>query len=397
MNDFYFLFPLNILPAFFILSLGLYALMKNREDYLARLFFYFCLCTWFNGVTAAFYRTALNVADAQAWNAFYTTSFFLGLVVFVHFCVAFNYRKPIEKVGLYLLLYLPVAAIFLVDRLTDWIDLEYKRSSFGYFFSTSGPLDWLRVLLLVTYVLAGISQLYNAYRKAHDPMVKKQAQMIMLGMFFPLILGTISDELLPQFTSSYVPLLTFSFFFMTIFLFIAVTRYRFAHLSPSAAVETTVDSIPDAIVATDLAGNINFCNPPAADLFQDPLINKNLADFSDTAEIKEKTEAFLAGRKDPVIFETRYNKSAGPSFPAEVNCSPVRGKEGEVFGIMWNIADLSENFALKQALVKKQAELKDKIREIGRLNEFMNGRDARLEELKREANDYRAQLGLLPH
>ena len=396
MNDFYFLFPLNILPAFFILSLGLYALIKNREDYLARLFFYFCFCTWLNGITASFYRTAINVANAQLWNVFYTTSFFLGLVVFVHFCVVFNYRKPIKNIGLYLLLYLPVAAIYLVDRSTDWINLVYKRSSFGYFFSTSGPLDWLRILLLVIYVLAGIGLLYGAYRQARDPMVKKQALMIMLGMFFPLIMGTISDEILPQFTTNYIPLLTFSFFFMSLFLFIALTRYRFAHLSPGAAVETTVAAIPEAVLATDLAGKINYCNSQAAELFQDPLINKNLAAFSGNGEITNRLDAFLTSKKMSTKFETTYKKSTGPAFPAEVNCSLIKEKGDEAFGIMWEIADLSDDFALKQALVKKQTELKDKIREIGRLNEFMNGRDSRLVELKREANDCRSQLGMPP-
>jgi hypothetical protein len=175
-----------------------------------------------------------------------------------------------------------------------------------------------------------------------------------------------------------------SLFVMCFFLFIAVVRYHFAELSPALAVEATISSIPDAVIATDPAGNVVFCNYSSNLLFRDGLINRNLFLFSPGGELQGRIAAFFGGSADSQKFEAVFRKGNGDLFASEATCSRLQAEGDILLGILWNIRDRSADLEIKNTLMMKREETQKKINEIGKMNVFMEGREARLEELRGE-------------
>jgi len=390
-NDFLPLYILNIFPAFVILSMGIYILYKNGRDPLNQAFGLSCILICINGISAPLYRGAINLPDVKFWYSFYVSSLLFSLAAYLQFCIVYYLKQPIKRLSIYAGIYFPMLVIFFLDKFTTLINITFIRSAVGFYYAVSGPLDIIRYPILVAYPFIGIIFLQRAYSEAPDPTSKKQALMMIVGTMFPLIIGSFTDEILPIFTNRYLPLLMFSFTFMSIFIFIAITRYRFAQISPDMAVEDTIAAIPDALLTTDLKGNISYCNKYSTELFGDALVNKNFLRFSQNHSLKQNFELLLSRSIDHQRFETALRRSDGSAFLSETNCSIIKGPGGSSYGLLWNIRDLTSDFDLKNALLKKQKELEERIKELGRMNEFMSGREERLDELRKEIEELKAK------
>lgn len=384
MADFLYFYILNLLPGFLVLSLGFFAFSKNPREPLNRLFLGFTFLSAASGVVGVFYRTATNVTEAANWDIFYSTAFYSSIGAFLHFCLVFYFRKGLNFFRFWIFIYPPIFAVLLLEHFSDLINRTFTRGHFGYFQAVAGPLDIYRYLFLVAYIITGIFFLYKSYRESTDQAVKKQAQMIIWGVILPLVIGSVTDQLLPYFNIRYGSFVMFSLFFMSFFLFIAITRYRFAQITPELAVESTVSCIPDPLLVSDNAGNIAYCNNFAMELFKSPLVNENLSLFAERTDMEGLIRSLSARGVDSEKMELDLRSQDGTVFSAELSCSTIKSADGESLGLLWTIRDLSDDIKLKNDLVKKSTEIGEKIGELERMNKFMAGRDARLEELRSE-------------
>ena len=392
MEEFVYFYPLNIFPAFILLSLGIYILSKNTRQTINRIFACFTFGLFLSGINGVMYRTSFNAAEARLWDFSYYTPLFFSFAFLLHFCYVFYRRQPVRDPRIYLAIYLPIPALIYLERFTRLVNDHYFRDSLGHFYAAAGPLELARYVVLIAYPLVGIYFLYRTFRENTDPFLKKQALVVISGLIFPLVIGSLTDEILPLIGIQTGSFLLFSFLFMAIFLVVGITRYQFGRVSLDAAVDTTVWAIPAAVLTTDLKGNVTYCNPPSNELFGSYLYNKNLADLEQGKELEAKIGEIIQNRSLSKI-EVDLKRGNNSIFRAEMNGSLIVDQKSGFRALLWDVHDLSFDLELKASLLKKQAELNNKIDELRRLNEFMAGREERLHELRQEATELRTETG----
>ena len=390
MEEFIYFYPLNIFPAFILLSLGIYILSKDIRQTLNRIFACFTFALFLSGIDGVMYRTSFNAVEARLWDFSYYTPLFFSFAFLLHFCYVFYRRQPVRDLRTYLAIYLPIPALLYLERFTRLINDHYFRDQLGHFYAASGSLEFARYLVLIVYPLAGIYFLYRTFRGNTDPFVKKQAVVVICSLVFPLVIGSLTDEILPLIGIQTGSFLLFSFLFMAIFLVVGITRYQFGRVSLDAAVDTTVWAIPAAILTTDLHGNVTYCNPPSNELFGSYLYNRNLTDLEKGKKLEAKITEIIQNRSVSRV-DVELMRGDSHPFQAEMNGSLIVDPKSGFLAMLWDVQDLSFDLELKASLLKKQDELSTKINELRRLNEFMAGREERLNELRKEATELGAQ------
>jgi hypothetical protein len=270
------------------------------------------------------------------------------------------------------------------------------RDVLGHFYAAAGPLELTRYFILICYPLIGIYYLIKSYREANNRFIKRQALLIIIGLTFPLIIGSLTDELLPLYGIEIGSFLIASFLVMVVCIFYAIVRYKFGQISPALAVESTIASIPDSIIVTDIDGQIIYCNESAINLLKNPLINTNINSYY-KLNINDRIQAFAHDAAELLKFDIDLLSGQGQFFAAEANCTKLKSATGEFHGLLWDIRDLSSDQKLKYDLNEQREQLNLKISELRRLNEFMSGREERLQELRNEHALYRSRLNLPPN
>jgi len=391
------LYILYVIFGFVPLPLGIYALIKNKNEPLNRSFFLLCLFMTLTGLSAVLYRTSYNFIDAPLWDAFYDITFYAAMGFYVLVCIFFRDRKGFTNPLYFLLIYVPFFIMLYGERFTKLFDSGYFRTFYGLK-TYGGPLDLFRFFFIfVFYGILGFALLISAYRKKRTPIVRRQVGLMIGGSLAPIIIGGITEEILPS-VFGIVPfsLLTFGFAIWATCLFIAVTRYRLAQVTPDMAVEAISLTLPTALIATDLTGQITYCNSTSVELFKDGLIGKNLVQFSKGEKVKEVASNLSRGISSE-WFEADLKKSDSSVFPSDIHCSTIAEKDNKIMGLLWDIRDLTVDLELKQKILGKQKELKEKIVEVEQMNEMMKGREARFDELVKDLNLLRKEFDLPPY
>lgn len=116
---------------------------------------------------------------------------------------------------------------------------------------------------------------------------------------------------------------------------------------------------PDAIVATDLAGNITECNEKLCELCgldRHLLLGKNALRFfkENPAELFEKIAPKETGSDGVVLFETEVKLNNRAKFPAEFSVNVLSDENENPVGYVAIVRDLSERKALEQRLFKSE-------------------------------------------
>jgi diguanylate cyclase (GGDEF)-like protein/PAS domain S-box-containing protein len=119
-----------------------------------------------------------------------------------------------------------------------------------------------------------------------------------------------------------------------------------------------IDASPDAIVVTDLAFNIIFCNSPAAALYgcDDPaqLVGLNALErgsIAETTHAHNQIEALLQNGTAGGTTESVVGRTDGTSFAAELSASYINGADGEPLAVRCIVRDVSERKRTERALV----------------------------------------------
>lgn len=125
-----------------------------------------------------------------------------------------------------------------------------------------------------------------------------------------------------------------------------------------------VNAVGDAVMATDLQGNITFWNKAAETVYgwnAGEVLGKNIAEVTPSDEMMESAseimDYIMKGKTWSGEFLVR--RKSGESFPALVTDSPLFDSEGQIIGIIGVSRDISERRKAEKNLVESEERFKD--------------------------------------
>jgi PAS domain S-box-containing protein len=161
---------------------------------------------------------------------------------------------------------------------------------------------------------------------------------------------------------------------------------------PEAVLKDIVNRSPDAIVITDLLGNIIFASKMAFDLlgynYDEDVTGKSVTtwiapDFKMKAVENIKNVVMKTPSKDNAY---KMVKRDGSTIWADINATLLFNEAGMPRAIVSFVHDVTQRKEMEETL-------KAKLNEVEALNETMVGRENKMAELKKEVNDLLRELG----
>jgi PAS domain S-box-containing protein len=235
--------------------------------------------------------------------------------------------------------------------------------------------------------VAPLVVLAHARLASSDDRVRKQALLILLGLFVPTLGALLSEGVLPAIgfrvpeTSAPLALVALG---LSGF---AIWRYRLFDPSPAAAFESAIGTMADAFCLTDAAGTILRVNASTLALTgyrESDLVGKPIR-----AMLLDETGALVfAASQDavgPVDSGVHLIGKDGTRVPVSVAVSRIRDERGIPRAAVYSCRDLRERKAAETALVEQSQRLQT-------MNSQLTAEIAERRRVEKEVRDLNADL-----
>ena len=125
-----------------------------------------------------------------------------------------------------------------------------------------------------------------------------------------------------------------------------------------------LDAIGEAVIATDLQGNIQYWNRAAEKLYQwhtKEVIGKNIVNVTPSNTTRKQAEEIMQALSQGASWTGRFEvtRKDGTSFLALVNDSPIYDEKGELIGIIGISRDLTPQLKKEEALQRRENQLNE--------------------------------------
>ncbi|MFH1227038.1 MAG: PAS domain S-box protein [Planctomycetota bacterium] len=320
----------------------------NPKSRLNKIYMWYCLMMAYWGFTEFMYRQAESPDIARLWMKI-SCLWPFSMVALVSFALVFTEKVKVlrNKLALFLI-YGPALAFSLIDFMTNLIATNPLKEYWGY--TPAIPRNnWIFDMSLVWAMGMAFWALFLCavfFLKTADRKKKRQAKYVTLGLAVTILIGAVSEALIPLVMNIRIVELTAgSTFIASAFIGYAIWKYDLFSVTPMAAAENIISIMPDSLLLLGPEGNIIETNPslrvllgyetdelhgvPAAMLF---------AEKNEFARIMDK-----AREHSPIIgYETKYIPKSGKPVDVSANVSSIRGINNEVIGYIITARDITE-------------------------------------------------------
>ncbi len=274
--------------------------------------------------------------------------------IFFLFSLGFVKRYALLK-NFWVTVYLSLPAIiFLYLSWTTFLIDNHSQEAivindWGYN-SQPGQYFWVFLLWLESLMIASIVVLVQFYRRTTNYIKRRQVVLLIIAVLIPLLIGTVTDGILPLFGihifPSAVPLTTV----MAIIIAFAIMRYELFDFEAQAILA----SIGEGLITVNASGRVMNMNETAQQLINKEIrlvLNRKISGLIksyDPKNIQKLESAVHSGKKlvsSEYVLKTRYR-----SIPISITATPVI-IEGKLEGATILIKDIREE--------KKKEENKD--------------------------------------
>jgi PAS domain S-box-containing protein len=341
------LFPyFELAASLFILLLCFRIFTRHYENKVARFFAFFALVAFLAAIFEYSVRIAFTLELARNLDRITGTLWAFLFPIFSHFSFLYTGKKRfLESPFSYVFFYLPPSILAFLFIFTNLMNARYEIMSFGIV-SQPAILFWLFLSSSAFYSLLGIVLILNFAAKAQQKTERAQAILIAIGSLIPVSVGLITDGVLPIIFGVRVvfPTVVFGVALMNLFIYIAMRRYSLFAVSPALAADVIIETMPNALLATDFEGKILFVNDEASRLFsvsQEELIGRKISSLFKVRERYDQLYNEVANKRKEILrFEAELVDPLGQRIPASINANLLKDKVvGDVIGIIFVIRD----------------------------------------------------------
>lgn len=342
------LFPyFELAASLFILLLCFQIFTRHYDNRVARFFALLALVAFLTTILEYSMRIAFTLELARNINRLSSVLWTFLFPMFAHFCFIFAKKDGfLHNRTAYLLFYLPPAIVSGLFIFTNWMYLRYEIWSIGIT-NQPAPAYLLFSLTTLVYTGIGIFTLLSYRKSAPQKTERTQAMIMAFGAILALVLGTVTEFIIPlAFKQRYIfPSSVFEVALMFAFIYYAMRRYSLFAISPALAADVIIETMPDALLATDFEGNVLFMNEEADRLFCDPDKSCVGRPFYSLFKNREKYDQLydevVVKEKEILRYEVDLVDPLGQHIPALINANLLRDKiVGDTIGIIFVVRDI---------------------------------------------------------
>lgn len=255
---------LSLFPSLVNIIIFVYVLMmlpKSRINFSFAIFV-FMVSMW--QMSDGFMRLAIDVETAEDWFrimgifALFVTPF--GVLFVLQFA---GWSRSLSNGFVFLSQFLPAIFFLIVSTAGVTTHNIVKSETWHWIANPNQELitgiiyGWVSLEGTLIFIL-----LWMAYRKEKkDPVKKKQAVLLAIGISIPLVGGVVSQSIVPLlFRFDNIPLTPAFFTFFSIFALIAMIHYRMLDYSPKHQWGQIVESMNDCLLILNSKDEVMYAN-----------------------------------------------------------------------------------------------------------------------------------------
>ncbi|MGE5417832.1 MAG: ATP-binding protein [Acidobacteriota bacterium] len=353
---------LSFSSAIIYLYLGVFAYRLNTRAALNRSFFALCMsyAIW------AFFYSFLYSAPDKSWAWFWLKISSLGWCTFpainLHFMLLLSQRKSVlRKKWLFPLLYLP-ATIFIIKAWTGILTTsDLLHTNMGWVEISAGSQPWMIAFVCYysSYVVLGLFSTWWWGRHSDDFREKRQARIVTGLGVAALILGTLTNIIIPAMAKHPFPALAASIILIWVFgIWYAISNYELMVLTTEIAAYEIVSRVMDLLILVNPKRKILSINRRTAEMlgFSESELAGSLVEEISTRpqDLRYEVENMIKGDfPHGKVLEMDYRTADGGSVPVNVSGSSIKNKRGEVMGVVVVAQDIRQARQLQQEIAER--------------------------------------------
>jgi diguanylate cyclase (GGDEF)-like protein/PAS domain S-box-containing protein len=256
-----------------------------------------------------------------------------------------------------------VPFILIYKQFTGWLNVDYVRTDYGWA-EVWGTSFWV-YFFYVYYISSAVGSLVIIRRYAgrqEDALLRRQALIIFWSILLALVLGTLTDVILPELgVEGFPDLGNVLAGIWAMGIVYAIVRYRFMSITPAMATENIIVTMPDALILLDHAGRITTVNKATCDLlgYSKGELEGRYAGIIFASENFERAESenVLKGDRVPAI-EFLLKAKGGKNIPVSLSSSSLKDEAGKRAGTVCIARDITVQKAAEEELRRSEERFK---------------------------------------
>jgi len=319
---------------------------------------------------------------AVGWVAF--------ALFFLWFTVVFTRRKIARSKIFYILTLIPTLVLIYIEW-SGRLILELTKLYYGWGKVWTGTVwFYLFALYYFLFVTVSLYLMFDFRKNTKKVLEKKAVEVIFISTIFPLLIGSLTDVLLPKLGIRVIPNIGDLFIILWAFgLVYAIVRYKFMVLTPAMASEEIISTMADSFILISPESKILSVNKYTMDLLgyeENELVNYSVGKiFSHVNEgdITKKIGVkfggvigmdFGKGSEKKVIKDLNmvYKKKNGEEIPVSFSGAIMKDQYGNPLGTVGIAHDMRQmmKFVKNEKELAKTAAIKnaehEKTEELGK-------------------------------
>jgi diguanylate cyclase (GGDEF)-like protein/PAS domain S-box-containing protein len=256
-----------------------------------------------------------------------------------------------------------VPFILIYKQFTGWINVDYVRTDYGWA-EVWGTSFWVYFFYFyyISTTVGSLALIHLYARKQESALLRRQALIIFWSILLALLLGTLTDVILPELGVEGFPdignVLAGIWVMGIVY---AIVRYRLMSITPAMATENIIATMPDALILLDHAGRIMTVNEATCDLlgYSKFELEGRYAGIIFASENFERAESenVLKGDRVPAI-EFLLKAKGGRNIPVSLSSSSLKDETGKRGGTVCIARDITTQKRAEEELRRSEERFK---------------------------------------